>query len=317
MEKRANPFALGVEIDALDNKWGRFYMFLLFDSIMALYEKGGNTMSYEEILYEVKNDHIAVITLNRPDVMNALSHKTHQELEQAFHEADKDPEIRVIVLTGAGRGFCSGDDVKSIFLGSTASGTPEDATQRFREQQLGYMQGERMKGGGEPLLEINTPTIAAVNGAAVGYGCDITLMCDIRIASEKARFGEVFLRVGLIPDEGMLMLPRLVGLAKAYELILTTDIIDAQEADKIGLVNKVVPHEELMPAALEMAEKIASKPPISLRLAKEGIRKGLNMPVDEWKQWHSFAMSFCFSTEDHKEGASAFAEKRTPQFKGR
>lgn len=274
-------------------------------------------MEYEEILYEVRNDHIVVITLNRPDSMNALSHKTHQELEQAFYQADADPDIRVIVLTGAGRGFCSGDDVKSIFLGSTTDGTAENATQRYRNSQLGYIQGGIMHGGGEPLLKINTPTIAAVNGAAVGYGCDITLMCDIRIASEKARFGEVFLRVGLIPDEGMLMLPRLVGLAKAYELILTTDIIDAQEADKIGLVNKVVPHEELMPTALEMAGKIAGKPPIALRLAKEGIRRGLNMSVDEWKQWHSFAMSFCFSTEDHKEGATAFAEKRAPQFKGK
>lgn len=274
-------------------------------------------MDFEEILYEVRDDHIVVITLNRPDVMNALSHRSHQELEQALNDADQDPEIRVIVLTGAGRGFCSGDDVKSIFLGSTASGSPQDASARYREQQLGYMQGERMKGGGEPLLRINTATIAAVNGAAVGYGCDITLMCDIRIASEKARFGEVFLRVGVIPDEGMLMLPRLVGLAKAYELILTTDIIDAQEADKIGLVNKVVPHDELMPAALEMAGKIASKPPIALRLAKEGIRKGFNVSEDEWKQWHSFAMSFCFSTEDHKEGATAFAEKREPKFKGK
>ena len=274
-------------------------------------------MGFEDLLYEVKEDHIAVITLNRPDVMNALSHKTHQELGQALTDADEDPEIRVIVLTGAGRGFCSGDDVQSIFLGSTASGSPQDAASRYREQQLGYMQGENMKGGGAPLLEINTPTIAAVNGAAVGYGCDITLMCDIRIASDKARFGEVFLRVGLIPDEGMLMLPRLVGLAKAYELILTTDIIDAEEADKIGLVNKVVPHDELMTQALEMAGKIASKPPISLRLAKEGLRRSLAMPVEEWKQWHSFAMSFCFSTEDHREGATAFAEKRQPNFKGR
>jgi len=174
-------------------------------------------MDYGELLYEVKGDHIALITLNRPDVMNALSHKTHQELEEALYRADDDPDTRVIVLTGAGRGFCSGDDVQSIFLGSTASGKPEDAAQRYRNSQLGYLQEDRMKGGGEPLLRINTPTIAAVNGAAVGYGCDIALMCDIRVASEKARFGEVFLRVGLIPDEGMLILPRLVGLAKAYE----------------------------------------------------------------------------------------------------
>jgi enoyl-CoA hydratase/carnithine racemase len=274
-------------------------------------------MDYEEILYEVRDDHVAVITLNRPDVMNALSHKTHAELGAAFGEADKDPAIRVIVLTGAGRGFCSGDDVKSIFLDSTASGTSEDGTRRYRDQQLGYLQHERMTGGGELLLTTNKPTIAAVNGAAVGYGCELTLMCDMRVASDRARFGEVFLRVGLMPDEGQLLLPRLVGLAKAYELILTTDIIDAAEADRIGLVNKVVPHEELMAAALELANKIASKPPISVRLAKEGIRRGLALPLDEWKQWYSMAMSYCFSTEDHREGALAFTQKREPKFQGR
>ena len=115
----------------------------------------------------------------------------------------------------------------------------------------------------------------------------------------------------------LLLLPRLVGLAKAYELVLTTDIIDAQEAYRIGLVNRVVPHDELMPAALELAGKIVNKPPLSVKLAKEGIRKGLDIPMDEWKQWHSFAMSYCFSTEDHREGATAFAEKREPVFKGK
>lgn len=112
-------------------------------------------------------------------------------------------------------------------------------------------------------------------------------------------------------------MPRLVGLAKAYELMLTTDIIDAREAERIGLVNKVVPHEELMPATMELATKIATKPPIAVNLAKEGIRRGLNMPIDEWKQWYSIAMRFCFTTEDHREGALAFVEKREPKFKGR
>jgi 2-(1,2-epoxy-1,2-dihydrophenyl)acetyl-CoA isomerase len=166
-------------------------------------------------------------------------------------------------------------------------------------------------------MDINTPTIAAVNGAAAGYGCDTALMCDIRVASEKARFGEVFLRVGLIPDQGMLILPRLVGLAKAYEMMLTTDMVDATEALRIGLVNKVVPHEELLPATMEMADKIATKPPVAAKLAKEGIRRALAMPTEEWKAWHDFAMRFCFTSEDHQEGARAFAEKRPPQFTGR
>ncbi len=272
-------------------------------------------MGYEEIIYTVENNNVALITLNRPEAMNALTYKTHAELAQAIDEAANDSNIRVIVITGAGRGFCSGDDVKTIFLGEESS--PEEAARRYRESQLGYLQGERLTGGASALLTINKPTIAAVNGAAVGYGCDTALMCDMRVASERAKFGELFLRVGLIPDEAQLILPRLVGLAKAYELVLTTDIIDANEAYRIGLVNKVVPHEELMTATMELATKIASKPPISLQLAKEGIRRGLNMPIDEWKQWYSFAMRFCFATEDHREGAQAFIEKREPKFKGR
>ncbi len=272
-------------------------------------------MGYDELLYEVGKDNVAVITLNRPGAMNALTHKTHEEMKRAIDEADSDDSVRVIVITGAGKGFCAGDDVKSIFLGGGPEG--QDSDKKYMQSQLNYLQGGHLEGGGARLLSINKPTIAAVNGAAVGYGCDITLMCDMRVASERARFGEVFLRVGLIPDEGMVILPRLVGLAKAYELILTADIIDASEAERIGLVNKVVPHEKLMDEAMELAVKIAKKPPISLKLAKEGIRRGLKMPLEEWKQWHSFAMRYCFATEDHKEGAMAFVEKREPVFKGR
>jgi 2-(1,2-epoxy-1,2-dihydrophenyl)acetyl-CoA isomerase len=272
-------------------------------------------MGYEEIIYAVENRNVAVITLNRPDAMNALTHKTHAELLQAIEEANKDNNIRVIVITGAGRGFCSGDDVKVIFRGGQGYGEEEE--QRRREAQLGWMQGGSLGGGGGILLHINKPSIAAVNGAAVGYGCDLTLMCDMRVASDRARFGEVFLRVGLIPDEAHVLLPRLVGLAKAYELILTTDIIDANEAYRIGLVNKVVPHEQLMSATMELAAKIASKPPISVQLVKEGIRRGLKMPLDEFRQWHAFAFTFCQGTEDHREGAKAFVEKREPVFKGK
>ncbi len=273
-------------------------------------------MAYEEIIYTIENNNIAVITLNRPEAMNALTHKTHAELRQAIEEADKDSNIRVIVITGAGRGFCSGDDVKVIFGAGEGAGEEEEL--KGKETMLGRLQGkELLGGGGAVLLTINKPSIAAVNGAAVGYGCDITLMCDMRVASEKARFGEAFLRVGLIPDQAMLVLPRLVGLAKAYELILTTDIIDANEAFRIGLVNKVVPHEELMQATMELAAKVASKPPISVRLAKEGVRRGLNMPLHEWDEWHALAFTFCTETEDHKEGSRAFVEKREPVFKGR
>ncbi len=274
-------------------------------------------MVYQDLIYAIENGNIAVITLNRPEAMNALTHRSHTEMAEAIDQADKDDAVRVIVITGAGRGFCAGDDVKTIFLGGDDS-SPEERERAGREQHLAYLQRQRQSaGGGVALLSINKPTIAAVNGAAVGYGCDTAMMCDMRIASERARFGEIFLRVGLIPDEGQLILPRLVGMAKAYELTLTTDIVDAEEAHRIGLVNRVVPHEELMPATLELAAKIASKPPISVRLAKEGIRRGLNIPIEEWKEWYSFAQRFCFGTEDHQEGARAFVEKREPEFKGR
>ena len=267
-------------------------------------------MNYEGIIYSVEGK-VAIITLNRPEALNALTLTTHMELAQAIDEANKDEGVRVILITGAGRGFCSGDDVKEVFL------SPEEATLQGREVRLKQLQGEHLPGGGHKLLEINKPSIAAVNGAAVGYGCDLTLMCNMRIASEKARFGEVFLRVGLMPDEALVLLPRLVGLAKTYELVLTTDIIDAREAERIGLVNKVVPHEELMSATMELADKIAGKPPIAVQLAMEGIRRGLNWPMEEFMQYHSLAFSFCTETEDHQEGARAFVEKREPIFRGK
>lgn len=267
-------------------------------------------MKYKEIIYSVEGQ-VAVITLNRPQAMNALTNTTHTELEQAIDTAAKDDKIRVIILTGAGRGFCSGDDVKEIFL------SPEEAAMKGREARLRHLQGEHIPGGAYRLLEINKPSIAAVNGAAVGYGCDIALMCNMRIASERARFGEVFLRVGLIPDQGLILLPRLIGLAKAYEMILTTDIIDAKEAERIGLVNKVVPHEDLMNATLELANKIASKPPIAVQLAMEGIRRGLGLAMEDFMRYHALAFSFCTETEDHLEGSRAFVEKRAPVFKGK
>ena len=272
---------------------------------------GEDTMPYTNILYDVQGA-VAIVTLNRPDRMNALTLAAHGELARAIHEATGDDRIRVIVITGAGKGFCSGDDVAEIFL------SPEEDQFKTREAKLRQLQGEHpFPGGGHALLRINKPSIAAVNGPAVGYGCELTLLCNMRIASERARFSEIFLRVGLIPDEALLLLPRLVGLAKTYEMVLTTDFLDAREAERIGLVNRVVPHEELMPATLELAEKIASKPPIAVRLAMEGIRRGLNWPLEDFMRYHALASPFCAETEDHREGASAFVEKRQAVFQGK
>ena len=268
-------------------------------------------MTQQDILYS-REDSVAVITLNRPERMNALTLATHDELARAIDQAYDDDEVRVIVLTGAGKGFCSGDDVGEVFL------SPEEDPFVTRTAKLRQLEGEHpFPGGGHGLLRINKPSIAAVNGPAVGYGCDLALLCNMRVASERARFSEIFLRVGLIPDEALVILPRLVGLARTYEMVLTTDIIDAAEAERIGLVNRVVPHEQLMGATMELAEKIAGKPPIAVRLAMEGIRRGLGWPMDEYMRYHALASPFCAETEDHKEGALAFLEKRKPVFKGR
>src|SRR5271154_5190956 len=196
-------------------------------------------MAYGDILYD-KRDAVATITINRPHAMNAATIKTYDEMIDALRDAEADDSVRVVVLTGAGRAFCAGDDVKEIFP-TPGSGAPNPSG------------GGRGEEGRDPrpvaldlLVSYPKPTIASVNGAAVGYGCDIALMCDMRVCSDQARFGEVFIRRGLIPEAGgLLVLPRLVGLARAYELILSGDIIDAAEAERIGMVNKVVPHAQL------------------------------------------------------------------------
>jgi len=271
-------------------------------------------MDYQEIIYTVKEG-IATITFNRPKTMNSLTHRSHDELESAIAEARDNNEVRVLVITGSGRGFCSGDDVKTLFLGE--DGLAKEPMEARRARQFKEMQGAHRAGGAGELMLINKPTIAAVNGAAVGYGCDIALMCDMRVASENARFGEVFLRVGMCPDQGMLLLPRLVGLAKAYELMLTTDVIDAQEAERIGLVNQVVPQEDLENATMALATKIAKKSPLAVQLTKEGIRKGLALPLQNFYAFHAQAFDFLTQTEDFQEGSRAFMEKREPRFRGR
>ena len=262
-------------------------------------------MEYQEIIYTVEN-HVATLTLNRPEKMNALTRVTYQEMEDAFRSAQEDDNVRVVIVTGAGRGFCSGDDVRSM-------PAPDE---RPVERRI------PIKGRPTPVVPIimgmDKPLIAAVNGAAVGWGMDLALFCDIRIASDKARFGEIFVLRGLIPDiSGFYILPKVVGLEKANELLFTGDIIDAQEALRIGLVSRVVPHEELMPAAGELAEKIAKNPPLAVRMSKEAIRKGLNFNMDMVGEYHSYALSTLFATEDFKEGSTAVLERRQPEFKGR
>ncbi|HXN85565.1 MAG TPA: enoyl-CoA hydratase/isomerase family protein [Candidatus Binataceae bacterium] len=267
-------------------------------------------MAYSEIIFE-KHNAIATITINRPHAMNAGTIRTWGEIADAFRDAEADDAVRVVVITGAGRAFCAGDDVKEIFL------NPEfrDAKPNKRKEVEEWRKHEPV--ALDFLLEYPKPTIASVNGAAVGYGCDIALMCDMRVCSDQAKFGEVFIRRGLIPEAGgLVVLPRLVGLARAYELILTGDIIDATEAERIGMVNRVVPHAQLGEATMALATKLAAQAPLAQRLAKEALRVGLNLNLPHFYDYQRHGQHLMLTSKDHIEGAKSFVEKRPANFKG-
>ena len=264
-------------------------------------------MTYECLLYEVK-DGIATLTLNRPDRLNALGGSLRDDLHDAVTRSAADPDVRVMVITGAGKGFCSGGDVKA--MGEAKAGQ--------RERPL----IEKIAPGRDRTLlamrEAPQPIIAAVNGAAAGAGMNLALGCDIRIASTAARFTQAFVKRGLHPDwGGTYFLPRLVGTAKACEMIFTGDVIDAAEAERLGIVSRVVAPEELMPTAYELARRIATGPPVAIRLAKRSIYVNSELDLRAALQVETMAQNICFETEDATEGIRAFGEKRAPVFKGR
>src|SRR4051795_9548753 len=225
-----------------------------------------------DIRYEVAGDGVATLTFARPEVMNAIRRQTTMEILEALADVRTNDAVRCLVLTGEGRGFCAGDDFQAIFLA-------DDRADRKHSGQI-----NRIKHGETSLDEIfglQKPTIAAVNGPAVGYGMDISLYCDIRIASDKAKFGWFFVRRGVMGTiGGTFILRHLVGLSKAYELTLTGDLVDADEALRIGLVTKVVPGDELLTETYKLARKIAAGPPLAQQLVKRSIHLGLG---HDWK----------------------------------
>ena len=264
--------------------------------------------SYKCTLLEIE-DHVAKVTLDRPDIMNALNWQAYSELEQIFRDLQMNPDVRCIILTGNGRAFCSGDDVREIML---KLGSSESSSNRLKEIRPGTTPAARA------ILDCDRPIIAAVNGAAVGWGMDLTLMADFRIASDKAKFGELFVKRGLVADVGgMMRLPKLVGPQKAAELLFTGDIITAAQAQEIGMLLQVVPHEDLMTAANNLAAKIASNPPLAVRYLKEGLRRSFHGDYEDMGNWVSQTLGVLFQTEDHKEGVASFLEKREPNFIGR
>jgi enoyl-CoA hydratase len=251
---------------------------------------------YTEIRYE-ETDHVGVITIDRPDARNALTFTTYDELAHAVEHSS----ARCLVLTGADPAFCSGDDVKQVMVGA-ADRIADDT----RVAKLTPAAGV--------LLRTDLPIIAAVNGAAVGWGMEMAMMADIRIASEHAKFGELFVKRGLCCDvAGLARLAQLVGRSHAAELLYSGRVIDAN----IGLVSRVVPHEELLPAAMALATEIASNPPLAVRALKQGLALALDPDWDELGVWVSTRLGALFQTDDHREGVASFLEKRDAHFVGR
>ena len=269
-------------------------------------------MDFEQIIYD-KTDGIATITLNRPERMNAFTAKMIDEWYAALLDAHADPDTKVVIVTGAGnRGFCTGADVggKGPLGGlQNAKRTPVENRNFLRD---GVQRIPRLVS----LME--KPYIAAVNGAAVGAGMDMGSMCDIRFAAESARFGMTYVRMGIIPgDGGAYYLPRIVGTARALDLIWTGRLFDAREALAIGYVSKVVPDDELINFTREYALKLAKGPAVAIQLAKRLVYRSAHTDVDGALDLAQQAMYIAQGTEDAVEGPRAFAEKREPDFKGR
>ncbi len=255
-------------------------------------------MAYESIIFE-KEDNIAIITFNRPDARNAVNNQVRAEFTAAIAEVEADNDIRVLILTGSGKAFASGVDIKEF-----SQTTPYHAHNLYRL--------------GERVEKLPKPVIAAVNGFSLGGGNEIALGCDIIIASEKAKFGQPELNIGIIPGGGATQrLPRMIGVCRAKELIFTSDIITAEEAFRLGMINRVVPEDQLMPTAKEIAKKIATKSPAALKLAKQAINYGMQTNLESGLKYEYELYSLSLGLEDKVEGVNAFLEKRAPKFIGR
>jgi enoyl-CoA hydratase/carnithine racemase len=267
-------------------------------------------MEYKEILFQI--DHgIATITLNRPDIRNAITHREIiEEIKSVCKQVNEDLNVKALIVTAVDPAYSSGGNVKDMKdRKGMFQGTPAEIMEKYRSNLQEVLL---------TVYNVEVPTIAAVNGSAVGAGCGLALMCDIRVASRKATFGETFLNVGLVTGDGSAFtLPRTIGMAKACELIFTGATIDADIALSVGLINYIVEHEQLLAKANEIAVNIASKPPQALRMTKRLIRTGQHSTLVHIMEEAAAFQSLCHYTEDHMEALSAMFEKRQPKFMGR
>ncbi|KGK82698.1 crotonase [Desulfosporosinus sp. HMP52] len=260
-------------------------------------------MEYTNLLLE-KNGAVAVLTINRPKALNALNSDTLTELSTALDELGGDSSVKAVILTGSGeKAFIAGADISQM-------------------KDFNSMQGRRFAQLGHAVFRkielMPQPVIAAINGFALGGGCELAMACDIRIAAENAKFGQPEVTLGLTAGfGGTQRLPRLVGAGLASELLFTGDIIDVNEAYRIGLVNKVYPLDTLLEEAMKLAKKIASRAPVAVQLSKSAIQRGVNMDLDSAQAYEAEVFGLTFSTQDQTEGCSAFLEKRKPAFEGK
>ncbi len=257
-----------------------------------------NTMTYE------KDERIGIITLNRPESFNAINSEFIRELNRLIDEIDEDDDVSAVIIKGNEKFFCAGADIKEA-----------GGFRNFIEAQHFIIKVQALFTKVEDLGKV---VIAAVGGLALGGGCELTLVCDIRIASENARFGQPEIKIGVLPGAGGTQrLPRLVGVGRAKELLYSGDPIDAGEAYRIGLVNKVVPANSLMDEAKNMALERSKRPAVALKMIKMSVNRGINMDLESALSYESRCSDILYNTEDQKEGMRAFVEKRPPVFKGR
>jgi 2-(1,2-epoxy-1,2-dihydrophenyl)acetyl-CoA isomerase len=263
--------------------------------------------TFENLLYELQSNGTLVLTLNRPDKLNSFNDELSYELQKALQQAEKDLQVRAILLTGAGRGFCAGQDLQSRSISSTNGSSPH-LGESIRKRYLPIIQ---------KLRTIEKPVVCAVNGVAAGAGASVAFACDYRIASEQASFIQAFIKVGLIPDSGAcFMLPRLIGFGRAMDLMMTGRKVEAQEALQIGLVNQVCSAEALMENARQFCNELASGPTKAYGLLKRAANRAMDCDLESYLYYEADIQEIAGRTTDYKEGVSAFSEKRAPQFSG-